>query len=183
MTPLGNSKERYGAVAMLFHWSMAAIVIALVAVGLYMIALPDVGFTTLKVTLVIYHKEFGLLAFALLTMRLSWRITHRLPRLVETMPQWQKITARFLQLLFYALIAALPISGYLMSSAAGIPVSLFGLGTLPDLVHRNDDEFRQYANIHQWLAYLLIACVLVHVAAALKHHFADKDRTLRNMLP
>jgi len=99
------------------------------------------------------------------------------------MPQWQQITARFLQLLFYALIAALPISGYLMSSAAGIPVSLFGLGTLPDLVHRNDDAFRRYASIHQWLAYLLIACVLAHVAAALKHHLVDKDRTLRNMLP
>ena len=183
MTPLGNSKERYGAIAMLFHWSMAALLIGLAALGLYMIGLPDVGFTTLKVTLVIYHKEFGLLAFALLALRLSWRITHVLPGLVEAMPQWQQIAAQFLQLLLYALIAALPISGYLMSSAAGIPVSLFGVATLPDLVHRSDDEFRRYAIIHQWLAYLLMACVIAHIAAALKHHFVDKDRTLRKMLP
>jgi cytochrome b561 len=183
MTPIGNSMERYGAIAMLFHWTMAAVVIGLAVLGLYMITLPDAGFTTVKVTLVIYHKEFGLLAFALLAVRLGWRVTHILPRLTESTPQWQQVTARFLQLAFYALLAALPISGYLMSSAAGIPVSLFGLGTLPDLVHRNDHEFRRYADIHQWLAYLLIACVLAHVAAALKHHFVDQDRTLRNMLP
>jgi cytochrome b561 len=183
MTPLDNSNRRYGAIAMLFHWSMAAIIVGLAVLGLYMVALPDVGFTTLKVTLVIYHKEFGLLAFTLLAMRLSWRITHTLPELVEMQPEWQKIAARFLQLFFYGLIAALPMSGYLMSSAAGIPVSLFGLYTLPDLAHRNDDLFRRYAFIHQWLSYLLIACICAHVAAALKHHFVDKDDTLRNMLP
>jgi hypothetical protein len=77
---------------------------ALAALGLYMVTLPDVGFNTKKVTLVLYHKEFGLLVLVLLAMRLAWRVTHILPRLVEHLPDWQKIAARFVHLSFYALI-------------------------------------------------------------------------------
>jgi cytochrome b561 len=183
MTPLENREDQYGAIALLLHWTMALLVIGLAALGLYMVALPDVGFNTTKITLVLYHKEFGVLAFVLLAMRLCWRVTQILPRLVESLPEWQKMIARFVQLCFYGLLAALPLSGYLMSSAAGIPVSFFGLGMLPDLVHRDEDLFHRYDSIHQWLAYLLIFLVLVHAAAALKHHFVSKDDSLRKMLP
>jgi cytochrome b561 len=183
LPPLENREDRYGAIALLFHWSMALLVIGLAALGLFMVALPDVGFNKTKISLVIYHKEFGVLAFVLLAMRLSWRVTQILPRLVESLPQWQKISARFVQLCFYALLAALPLSGYLMSSAAGIPVSFFGLGMLPDLVHRDADLFHRYEDVHQWLGYVLILFVLVHAAAALTHHFLSKDDSLRKMLP
>jgi cytochrome b561 len=132
MTPIKNIEDRYGAVAILFHWSMALLVIGLAALGLYMVTLPDVGFNTNKVTLVLYHKEFGLLVLVLLATRLAWRVTQILPRLVEHLPDWQKIAARFVHLSFYALLFALPMTGCLMSSAAGIPVSFFGLLVLPD---------------------------------------------------
>jgi cytochrome b561 len=183
MTPLENKDDRYGAVALLFHWSMALLVIGLAALGLYMVSLADIGFNTKKVTLVLYHKEFGVLAFVLLAARLSWRVTQILPRLVETMPHWQKIAARFVHLSFYALLVALPLTGYSMSSAAGIPVSFLGLFMLPDLVHRDEALFQRYVTIHQWLGYALIIFIFVHAGAALKHHFYSNDDTLRKMLP
>jgi cytochrome b561 len=183
MPPLENTENRYGAIAILFHWSMALLVIGLAALGLYMVTLPDIGFNTKKVTLVLYHKEFGLLVLVLLITRLAWRETHTLPRLVEHLPDWQKIAARFVHLSFYALLLALPTTGCLMSSAAGIPVSFFGLFMLPDFVHRDSDQLQRYMAIHQWLGYVLILFILVHAGAALRHHFVFKDDTLRRMLP
>src|SRR5450755_2541653 len=141
MTPLENNAERYGAIALLFHWSMALLVIGLAALGLYMVTLADVGFSTEKVTLVLVHKEFGVLALLLIAMRLAWRVTQTLPRLVDNLPDWQKLTARFVHLSFYGLLFAMPITGCLMSSAAGIPVSFFGLVMLPDFVHRDENLF------------------------------------------
>jgi cytochrome b561 len=183
VTPIENTEDHYGAIAILFHWSVAFLVIGLAALGLYMVTLPDVGFNTKKVTLVLWHKEFGVLAFVLLAARLSWRVTQILPRLVENLPDWQKVAARFVHLSFYALLIALPMTGYLMSSAAGIPVSFFGLLMLPDLIHRDEDLFARYVAIHQFLGYVLILFIFVHAGAALRHHFVSKDDTLRKMLP
>jgi cytochrome b561 len=183
MTPLENNAERYGAIALLFHWSMAVLVIGLAALGLYMVTLADAGFSTEKVTLVLIHKEFGVLALLLIAMRLAWRVTQTLPRLVDNLPDWQKLTARFVHLSFYGLLFALPMSGWLLSSAAGIPVSFIGLFMLPDFVHRNNDLFLLYVGIHKWLGYLLIFLIFVHAGAALKHHFVSRDDTLKKMLP
>lgn len=183
MPPIENTEDRYGAIALLFHWFMALLVIGLAALGLYMVTLPDVGFNTKKVLLVLVHKELGLLALVLLATRLSWRVTHILPRLVENLPDWNKLAARFVHLCFYGLLFALPMTGYLMSSAAGIPVSFFGFFMLPDFVHRDDDLFQRYSAIHQCLGYALVLFILVHAGAALRHHFIFKNETLRKMLP
>ena len=91
--------------------------------------------------------------------------------------------ARLVHLLFYAVIFALPITGWIMSSAAGIPVSFLGLFDLPDLVAYNDDLFHAFIDIHKWLGYALIGLILIHAAAALRHHFWFKDETLKKMLP
>jgi len=148
-----------------------------------MVTLPDAGFNTKKVTLVIYHKELGLLALVLVAARLAWRVTQVLPELVADLPDWQKLAARFVHLSFYALLIALPVSGSLMSSAAGIPVSFLGLFTLHDFVHRDTDLFQQLITVHKVLGYLLILSICVHAGAALKHHFVSRDDTLRRMLP
>ncbi len=183
MVPIGNTEDRYGVIAILFHWSMALLVIGLAALGLYMVTLPDAGFDTTKISLILYHKELGMLVLVLLIPRLAWRLTQVLPRLVAHLPDWQKIAARFVHLSFYALMFAMPMTGWLMSSAAGIPVSLLGLYTLPDLVGHNDHLFQQLIDIHKWLGYALVFCILIHVGAALWHHFMFKDDTLRKMLP
>jgi len=182
MRPIKNVETGYGIVAVALHWLMAVLLIALVAVGLFMVRLPDVGFDTTKIMLILYHKDLGMLALALAAVRLAWRVTNALPRLVEHLPDWQKVFARFVHLSFYALMLALPITGWLMSSAAGFPVSLLGLFDLPDLVRRDDYLFQVFIAVHKWLGYALIPLIVVHAGAALRHHFICKDDTLRKML-
>ena len=183
MRPIANTEDHFGIIAILFHWAMALMVIGLAGLGLYMVTLPDVGFNTTKIMLILYHKEFGVLALVLLAARFAWRVTHLLPQLVARLPDWQKLAARFVHLCFYVLMFALPITGWLMSSVASIPVSFFGLFTLPDFLPRDDYRFRQLIDVHKWLGYLLILFIFVHALAALRHHFLFKDDTLRRMLP
>lgn len=183
MIAFANTPQRYGIVSIGLHWVMAVLLIALIALGLYMVSLPDVGFNTRKIILVLYHKDYGILALALATVRLVWRVGNVLPALVATLPDWQKVTARFVHLSFYGLMFALPLTGWLMSSAAGIPVYLFGWLVLPDFIPYDDYWFHNLIEIHKWLAYALILCLLVHAGAALRHHFLLKDDTLKKMLP
>jgi cytochrome b561 len=180
---VANSGQRYGAVAIALHWLMALLLIVLLAWGLYMVRLPDVGFDTRKIGLIIYHKEAGMLALVLALLRVGWRARQALPALVETLPDWQKVIARLVHLCLYALLLALPVSGWLMSSAAGFPVSFLGLFDLPDLVPADDLLFRAFVLAHRWLAYALIALTALHAGAALRHHFVQRDDTLNKMLP
>ncbi len=159
--------RRYGGVAIALHWTMAILLIALVAMGLYMTRLPDVGYDQVKIRLIIYHKELGIV----------------LPALVRGMPEWQMVAARFVHLCFYALMFALPMTGWLMSSAAGFPVPFFGLFYLPDLIDYNERHFQVLLQVHKWLGYALIPFICVHAGAALRHHFVSRDDTLRKMLP
>ncbi len=183
MQQLRNSGERYGAVAVMLHWMMAAVLVALVILGLYMVRLPDAGFDTKKIALILFHKELGVLALVLVALRLAWRAGNALPRLVDELPDWQKLSARFVHLCFYALMLALPLSGLMMSSATGIPVSFFGGFELPDLVPYSERLFHAFIALHKWLAYALVAFTLIHAAAALGHHLVLKDETLKKMSP
>jgi cytochrome b561 len=178
-----NTENRYGAVGLLFHWSMGILIMALAGLGLYMVTLPDAGFNLKKITLILYHKDFGMLVLVLAVLRLAWRLNNVVPQAAKELPDWQQIAARFVHLTFYALMFALPITGWLMSSAAGFPVSLLELFTFPDLVSHNDYLFQRFVEIHKWLGYGFIFFILVHAGAALGHHFIFKDDTLRKMLP
>lgn len=179
---LANTDQRYGAVAIALHWLMAILLVALIAVGLYMVSLPDAGFDKKKITLILLHKEYGMLALVLVAPRWAWRIGNVLPALVADLPDWQKVTARFVHLCFYGLMFALPVTGWLMSSAAGIPVYFFGWN-LPDYIPQSEHAFHTLIAIHKWLSYALIVCLLVHAGAALRHHFILRDATLKKMLP
>lgn len=168
---------------MALHWVMALLLGTLIALGLYMTKLPDVGFDTWKIRLVLYHKQLGIVALTLFALRLLWRVGNALPRLVQTLPDWQKVAARFVHLCFYALMLTLPLTGWVMSSAAGIPVTVLGLFTLPDLVSYNDRLSHTLIGVHRYLGYALIVCMAVHIGAALRHHFLLRDDTLKKMLP
>lgn len=183
MTELVNSERRYGAVAIMLHWLMAVVLATLIVVGLYMASLPDAGFDKTKIALILFHKELGLVALAAAALRLAWRFGNALPQMVERFPDWEKVLARFVQLCFYALMFALPVSGWVMSSAAGIPVSFLGLFDLPDLVRYNDRLFRTFIEIHKWLGYALMVLIVIHAGAALRHHWIFKDETLKKMWP
>jgi cytochrome b561 len=179
---LHNTRERYGSVAVAFHWIVAAAVVALLALGLYMARLPDAGFDKTKIVLVLYHKEYGILVLLMVAARLAWRLLQPLPWLAPA-PAWQKVSARFVHLCLYGLLVALPVTGWLMSSAAALPVPFFKLGFLPDLIPRDDRLFHAFLAMHKWLAYGLIALLAVHAGAALWHHFVTRDDTLRKMSP
>jgi cytochrome b561 len=177
-----NGAQRYGAVAIALHWLLALLLFALLALGLWLVQLPDAGYDTVKIMLILYHKQLGVLAFALAALRLAWRLVQRLPALAAGLPDWQQLAARLMHLCLYGLMFALPVSGWLMSSAAGFTVSFLGLADLPDLVLASDTLFRELASLHRWLAYALLALAAAHAGAALHHHFLLRDDTLSKML-
>jgi cytochrome b561 len=177
---LKNTIQQYGVIAQLFHWTMAILLIGLLAMGLYMVGLP-IGLKKLK--MYGWHKEFGILILMLVLFRLTWRSININPPLPSTMPAWQKLAALSVHILFYILMFALPMTGWMLSSASGLPVSFFGLFVLPDLVSPSENLRAVLVEIHHWLAYGLIAALCGHMGAALQHHFIDKDDILRRMLP
>jgi cytochrome b561 len=179
---IANSRQDYGAIAIALHWLLAVLLCALMALGWTMVALPDAGFDTRKVMLILYHKEIGLAAFAVGVVRLAWRLANPLPALPAGTGYAQEAAARFVHLAFYGLMLALPVSGWLMSSAAAIPVSWFGWFDLPDAVAPNEALFRRLIDVHRWLGWALAALLCLHAGAALVHHFLLRDDTLRKML-
>ena len=172
-----NSEMHYGVIAIFLHWMMAILLIALLALGLYMVGLP---ISLEKLKFYGWHKEYGILALALVMARSIWRISNITPLL--SLPLWEKLAARTVHLAFYGFMFAMPITGWLITSAAGLPVSFFGLFVLPDLIAPNHDLMKLFEGIHKWLGYGLIATILLHFSAALKHHFINKDDILRRML-
>lgn len=181
---LANSRGRYGGLAMALHWGMAAVLVALLAIGWYMVRLPDAGFDTRKISIILAHKSLGMAALLLVALRAAWRGVTLLPQLPPEIPQWQQVAARFVHLCFYALMFALPLTGWLMSSAGGFPVYLwFDSFRLPDLIRVDPSLFRFFIDVHRWLAYAFALLLLAHAGAALAHHFLLRDDTLRKMLP
>lgn len=174
-----NTDVRYGVVAILLHWLMALLVIGLLMIGLYMADLP---FSMQKLTLYGWHKETGILVLMLAVQRIIWRLANVVPALPLTMPLWQKFAARAAHYAFYGFIVVMPLSGWCMSSAAGLPVSFFGLFVLPDLVPASESLRALFNEVHVCLAYALITLICIHTLAALWHHFIDKDDVLRKML-
>ena len=179
---LSNTDVHYGAAAIALHWLMAILIVSLVAMGIYMVRLPDVGFNIKKIILILAHKEIGMLVLALAGARLIWRLLNPLPGLVNTVPEWQKVTAILVHFCFYALMIALPVTGWVMSSAAGIPVSFLGIFTLPDFVSHDDVLFGRLELLHDWLGYTVAGFICLHAGAALRHHFMLRDATLQKML-
>lgn len=173
-----NTNARFGIVAIFFHWLMAFLLIGLVALGLYMKRVPV---SVEKLQYYGWHKEFGILVLMLVIVRLTWRLANATPSLIE-LPWWEKYPAQVVHYLFYIFMFALPITGWLMTSAAGLPVSFFGLFALPNFVAPDDHLRHLLAQVHKWLAYGLIATFCLHVVASLKHHFINQDNILRRML-
>jgi cytochrome b561 len=175
---LKNTETRYGMVTIILHWLMAIIIIGLVILGLYMTRIPV---SLEKIKYYGCHKEYGIFILMLVMLRIVWRIGNITPFLPTAMPSWEKFAAHAVHWAFYGFMIALPITGWLFSSAAGLPPSFFGLFTLPNLIAPNHDLRHLFAEIHKWLAYALIATFFAHVGAALKHHFINKDDILKRI--
>lgn len=174
---LKNSEHHFGLIAILFHWLMALLIIGLLTVGLYMTNLP-IGMQKLK--LYGLHKACGILVLGLVVLRVIWRILNTRPQLA--LPWLERVAARTAHWGLYFFMFAMPLSGWLMTSAAGLPPSFFGLFTLPSLVAPNVELREWFGLTHEWFAYGLITLIIIHTLAALKHHFINKDDILRRMI-
>ncbi len=172
--------QHYGVVARGFHWVMAALVLLALAVGEIMTDLPV---SPRRLEIYSYHKWVGMTILALLLLRLLWRVTHRPPALPDSIPLWQQQVAHVTHWLLYLLLFIVPLSGWLMSSAKGFPVVYLGIWQLPDLVGKDKALGHTLENVHAVLANGLLVLVILHVAAALKHHFIDRDDVLARMVP
>lgn len=171
---------RYTQTAVALHWLMAILLVGLFSVGIYMHDLP---LSPWKLKVYSWHKWAGVTAFLLLILRLAWRAGHRPPPLPAAMPHWQQAAAHGLHHLLYALMLAIPISGWLMSSAKGFQTVWFGALPLPDLVDKNEALGDMLKGVHMGLNFSLALLVIAHVGAAVKHHLVDRDDVLTRMLP
>jgi len=179
---LPTTSPRYTRTAIVLHWLIALLIVCGFSLGLYMV---DLKFSPAKLALYSYHKWIGVSIFTLAVLRLSWRLTHAPPPLSEAMPAWQRHFAAALHVVLYLLILVIPVTGWLYSSAAGVPTVPFGIAALqlPDVLERNKELAGSLRFLHVALNFSLAALVGLHVAAALKHQFFDRDGLIGRMNP
>jgi cytochrome b561 len=172
---------RYTRTAVWLHWLTAFLIIFTFAIGLSMTSIP--GITPAKLKYYSWHKWAGVTVLGLSCLRLLWRLSHAAPAYPSSMPRWQQGAAHGLHGLLYVLIFAVPLSGYFYTLAAGVPVVYLGLVPLPDLIGPQPEWKHALKLLHNTLSYTLLAAFLLHLAAALKHVFIDRDGMFKRMLP
>lgn len=172
-------RHRYTLTAIALHWLLAVLIIGTFLVGWQMSGMP---FSPQRLKLYNWHKWAGSVILALSALRLLWRLFNRPPADLP-MPPLQRIAAHATHHLLYLLFFAVPLVGWAYSSAAGFPIVVFGLVPLPDFVPVDKALAAAIKPWHGWLAYSLAVLVVLHVAAALKHHFIDRDGLLHRMVP
>ncbi|HEY0665281.1 MAG TPA: cytochrome b [Gallionella sp.] len=172
--------ERYTRTAITLHWLIALLVFTAFPLGVYMHDLP---LSPYKLKLFSWHKWMGVTIFMLAVMRLAWRATHRPPPLPTGMPPMEKLAAQAVHFLLYVLIFAIPLSGWLMSSAKGVQTVWFGVLPLPDLVAKDVALGDILKTVHISLNFMMLGLLIAHIGGALKHHFVEHDDILVRMLP
>lgn len=175
-----TQSARYTSTAITLHWLIAFLILAIFPLGVYMHELP---LSPSKLQLYSYHKWLGVTILLLAAARLAWLVGHPPPPLPATMPLWQQRAAHVLHGMLYLLLFAIPLSGWLMSSAKGFQTVYLGILPLPDLVGKDKALAELFTEAHKILNFALLALLVTHVGAALKHRFIDRDGVLARMLP
>ena len=177
---LRNTVTRWGSVAKLLHWLVVFLI-----VGQFVLAniAEDLPLGMEKLGVLARHKSNGITVLALAVLRLLWRFANPTPALPATVTLWQRRLAQSTHVLLYALLFAMPLSGWAMSSAKNYSVSWYGALQLPDFVTPSESLFNLLKQTHDTLATGLLLLAGLHVAGALKHQFIDRDGVLRRMLP
>lgn len=177
---LRNSREGYGLVAIALHWLVALVVFAIFALGLWMSELDLYHPWYHRAPAL--HKSIGLLLFGVVTLRLLWRLGNPQPAPLPSHTPLQQFAARSVHRLLYLLLFLTMLFGYLISTADGRGVEIFALLEIPATLTSLPEQEDVAGVIHATLAFILIGVVLLHAAAALKHHFIDRDPTLLRMV-
>ena len=171
--------RRYSTGAIALHWIMAVLVIG----QILLVWAGDLAGDNARLFRDA-HKSNGMMLLVLTIVRIGWRLGHPAPRLPEGTPAWQVFAARATQILFYGLLLAMPLSGWIASSAAGRDVTVYGFFDWPLLpISGGRETAIAVMDIHRAGAKLLYVLLVLHVGGALKHHFLDKDDVVRSMLP
>ncbi len=177
---LKNTDQRWGPVSQGLHWLIVLLILGQGTLGLTMTEMAN---TPQTVRIYALHKSIGLTIFALAVLRLMWRWYAGTPVPVPGTPRWQERIAGLTHWGLYALLLAIPLSGWVLNSVAGFPLQWFGLFNLPAIVGQ-DHELRETAeDLHETLFWILVTLALVHASAAFYHHLFQRDATLARMLP
>jgi cytochrome b561 len=170
----------WNAPARFFHWLIALLIFAQLALGIAAVNWP---LSPTKVNLFFWHKSIGMTILILAVLRLAWRFRNSVPALPEDTPEWERLAARASHFLLYVAMLGLPVSGWVVSSASGIPFRIFWTIPLPAIVEV-DKQTAEFATlVHHAFVYALLALLVVHIGAALRHHFIKHNDVLRRMLP
>jgi cytochrome b561 len=174
-----TDRSRWSPVAKTFHWVMALLILGNGAFAFWMDGLKP---SMQKINMFALHKSIGLTVLALFLLRALWRAVEHRP-VDAPAPRWQALLAHGVHGLLYMLIVALPLTGWLFNSAHGFPLQYFKQFNLPALVDKDEHLSQVFGTVHVYLFWFLLLVLALHVAGALKHHFVDRDDTLRRMLP
>ena len=177
---LRNSSSRYGWVSIFMHWGVALVVFGLFALGLWMVGLDY--YSTWRKDAPELHKSIGLVLLAVMVLRVLWRFVSPPPPALASYSRMTRIGATFGHAFLYLSLFAVMIAGYLISTADGVGIPVFGLFEVPALVSGLPDQADTAGEIHLYLAWALVIFSGLHALAALKHHFIDRDATLTRML-
>lgn len=177
---LRNTPDRWGPVSMLLHWTIVVLIGWMAWLGLTMVDMPP---TPAKIEAYALHKSLGLTLLALVVLRLAWRLFAGAPRPVAGTPTWQARLASTTHWAMYALLFAIPVSGWVFNSASGYPLQWFKAFNLPAVAARSEALADAAIGVHEAGFWLLLLLVLVHAGAAFHHHLFKGDDTLRRMLP
>ncbi len=176
--------KRYSLTAIVLHWVLGVALLGIFAVGLYMTDLP---FSPTRLKLYNWHKWAGVTILVLSALRLLWRLTHRPPalpgKISKAMPAWQHWAHHGTHHALYALFFLVPLIGWAYSSASGFPIVVFGVLPLPDFVPVDKALAEMIKPFHELTAFALIGLAGLHIAAALKHQWIDRDGLINRMLP
>jgi len=171
-----NQVEKYNQVQIVLHWLIAAIVIFMIALGLYMADLPKqselpIGEESVRAFYFLLHKSLGITAAMLILLRIIWRFTHKAPALPNTIEKWQQRAAAAVHGLLYAVMIAMPVTGYLQSMFSKYDTEFWGI-VLPRMVAPDSDMREIFTEAHEVISSVFIALILLHIAAAIKHRIA-----------
>lgn len=172
-----NQIWQYDIISRLLHWTIALLLTALVALGWYMMSIEHQPGSSLYFNL---HKSFGLIAATLILFRIIWRLTHKPAPLPYSTPRWQAKMSRLIHFLLYICMIAMPLTGFVGASYSKKGVTFFGW-QLPDWVSKSPDMTEQFFDVHGALAWVLVVLVVLHILAALKHLFVNKDGVFQRM--
>ena len=177
---LRNSQQRWGSIAQFLHWSVAALIFTLMALG-WLAALTPLS--PAKINLFYWHKSLGMLVLALVLVRLGWRARNPAPPLPAELPRWEPLFAHATHVFLYFLILMMPLSGWLINSASGVPFKVFWVWTLPAIAPVSASLEHVFELMHLSLFWALAVVLIGHIGASLRHHFLLHNPVLRRMLP